>query len=52
MKNLEGDSIILACSLVYLGAFSVNERMEIRKYIAERFIQEKNIEISEYWLST
>lgn len=38
MKNLEGDSIILACSVAYLGAFSVNERMEFRKILAEMLI--------------
>lgn len=31
MKNLEGDSLILACSVAYLGALSLNERMEYRK---------------------
>lgn len=35
MKNLEGDSIILACSVAYLGAFSINERNEFRKQMAE-----------------
>jgi len=38
MKNLEGDSLILACSVAYLGAFSINERMEIRKQIAEKLL--------------
>lgn len=31
MKNLEGDSLILACSVAYLGAFSITERNEFRK---------------------
>ena len=31
IKNLEGDAIILAVSTAYLGAFSVGERMDIRK---------------------
>ena len=49
MKNLEGDSIILACTVAYLGAFSVAERMEFRKQLAEKILGSRNIESSEYW---
>ena len=31
MKNLEGDCLILSCSIVYLGALSINERIEFRR---------------------
>lgn len=34
MKNLEGDCIILAFSLIYLGPYSIQERMNMRKKIA------------------
>ena len=49
IKNLEGDCIILACSIAYLGAFSLAERMDIRKQIAEKLLTERSIEVSEYW---
>ena len=38
MKNLEGDSLILACSIVYLGALSLNQRIEFRKQMAEKLL--------------
>eukprot|EP00347_Sterkiella_histriomuscorum_P021796 403332737 len=52
MKNLDGDSIILACTVAYLGAFSVAERMEFRKQLAEKILGSRNIESSEYWQNT
>ena len=48
-KNLEGDSILVAVSIAYLGAFSLQERMEIRKQIADKLLSTRNIEVSEYW---
>lgn len=49
MKNLEGDSLILAASVVYLGPLSVAERIEVRKQLSERLLTERSIEVSEYW---
>jgi hypothetical protein len=49
LKNLDGDSLILACSLVYLGPLSLPEKIEARKQLAEKLMHEKNIEVSEYW---
>ena len=49
LKNLEGDCLILACSVAYLGAFSLQERMEFRKQLAERLLSQFSIESSEYW---
>lgn len=49
MKNIEGDSLILAASVVYLGPLSVGERMDLRKQLAERLLSERSIEVSEYW---
>jgi len=52
LKNLEGDALILAFSVVFIGPLSVNERMETRKKLAEKLMVERNIESSEYWLNT
>jgi hypothetical protein len=52
LKNLEGDSLILAASIAYLGAFSLQERMEFRKQMAEKLGSQRNIEVSEYWTNT
>jgi hypothetical protein len=35
IETLLGDSLILACSVVFLGAFSLKERKQIRKEMAE-----------------
>jgi hypothetical protein len=49
IKNLEGDCLILACSVIYLGGLSINERNEFRKLLAEKLTSSKNIDVSEYW---
>jgi hypothetical protein len=38
IKNLEGDCLILACSIVYLGVLSLSERMEFRKQMSEKLL--------------
>ena len=48
-KNLDGDCIILAYSMIYLGPYSVNERMIMRKKIATILLNQFNIESSDYW---
>lgn len=35
IDTLLGDSLILACSIVFLGTFSIKERKQIRKELAE-----------------
>jgi hypothetical protein len=50
MKNLAGDSFILAVTLCFLGIFSERERMIIRKKISESMASEE-IETSECWIS-
>ena len=52
MKNIEGDCLILACSVVYLGALALNEKNELRKTISEKLLSTRNIEVSEYWQNT
>lgn len=49
IKNLEGDALILACSVAYLGALSVSERMNFRKRLSEKLLTSRNIESSEFW---
>jgi hypothetical protein len=48
-RNLLGDCIILAASVVYLGIFSLRERITIRNLMAET-LSLVNIESSNYWL--
>ena len=51
LKNVTGDAMILAASIVYLGVFAVEERMEARRGIAEKVLNGKrNVECGEYWL--
>lgn len=52
IKNLEGDCLIFACSVAFLGALSVEERMHFRKIMAEKLLSHGNIESSEYWQNT
>ena len=49
-KNLEGDCLIIATTVVYLSAFSFKERMDFRRELAEKMLA-AGLEASEYWLS-
>jgi hypothetical protein len=49
LKNLLGDSLLLACTVAYMGPFSMNDRRKLRKEIAEGLSIAK-IETSHFWL--
>jgi hypothetical protein len=49
LKYLEGDCLMLALSVAYLGPNSVEDRMLIRKEVAERLLLDSNIETSNSW---
>lgn len=49
LRNLEGDAIIIALSVAYLGSLPIERRIEIRKDISEKLLLKENIETSEYW---
>jgi hypothetical protein len=41
--------MMLAASVTYLGAFKYEQRMKVRKELAERLLLKNNIESSEWW---
>jgi hypothetical protein len=49
MKNLEGDSLMLSASILLLGSIRFEERILIRKELAERLLTKTNIECSGCW---
>jgi len=51
-KYLEGDCIMLAASVAYLGSLALEERIQIRKEISERLLLKANQETSNCWSSS
>lgn len=46
LKNLEGDCLLLAASVVYLGIMPLEQRVTVRAEIDERLHLRANIETS------
>ena len=50
IKNILGDCILLSCSVVYLGIFSMRKRIEFRRILRET-LKSNNISSSTEWCS-
>ena len=49
IETLLGDSIVLAASVTYLGAFSVQEKVQLRKEIVEYIEGVQGLKCSKCW---
>lgn len=52
IKTLEGDTLMLAISIIYLSAIPLEERSKVRRDLAEELLLKFNLETNECWSNT